>query len=279
MAQVFTRRGVFQENNIHAGRDGLETRVKFRLKAFGLHLLASICAMSALLTGLYFGWYQWPGWYLTGMWNITAILGGVDVTLGPLITLLIANPAKPRRELARDIGTIAAVQLVALSYGAFTLWSGRPLYYAYNEDRVETIQAGQLPAEEVELARQRNSQFAPHWDSRPRWVWAPLPEDAAAREQIAAARRRKEGASDVTQMPRYYRSWDEGLPELRKQLKKVDDIFIFSRIDKDVLKQRMRARGLPIDQPNTLFLSGNGKPLLLVFDLRSLRLEAMLRCN
>ena len=51
--------------------------MNFRLKAFGIHLLASVCALSSLLVALYFGWYQWPGWYLTGMWHITAILGGV----------------------------------------------------------------------------------------------------------------------------------------------------------------------------------------------------------
>ena len=252
--------------------------MNFRLKAFGFHVLASVCVLALLLTVLYFGWYQWPGWYLTGMWHITAILGGVDVTLGPLITLLIANPSKPRRELARDIGIIATVQLVALGYGALTLWNGRPLYYAYSGDRVETIQAGQLSAREVELARQRNPQFAPHWYSRPRWIWAPMPQDPALQAQIEAQRHTEEGA-DITQMPRFYQSWQAGLPELRKQLKNVDQLYIFSRIDKDVLKQRMRALGLAIDRPNTLFLSGNGKPLLLVFDERTLRLEALLRCN
>ena len=249
----------------------------FRLKAFGFHVLASVCALCLLLTVLYFGWYQWPGWYLTGMWHITAILGGVDVTLGPLFTLLVANPKKTRRELARDIGIIAAVQLVALIYGAFTLWSGRPLYYVYSGDRVETVQAGQFSAAEIALARQQNPDFAPRWNSRPRWVWAQEPQDPALRSQVAEQRRK--GGADFTQMPLYYRPWHEALPELRKQLKPVDQIFIFSRIDKDVLKQQMQAQGLPINQPNTLFLSGNGKPLLLVFDPKTLRLEAMLRCN
>ncbi|MBS0421945.1 MAG: hypothetical protein JSR66_29820 [Proteobacteria bacterium] len=252
--------------------------MKFRLKAFGFHVLASVCVLGLLLTILYFGWYQWPGWYLTGMWHITAILGGVDVTLGPLITLLIANPKKPSRELARDIGMIATVQLVALAYGAFTLWHGRPLYYAYSGDRVETIQASQLLPQEVELARQQNAQFAPHWYSRPRWVWAPMPKAPALQQQIIAARHSERGG-DVTQMPRFYNSWQVGLPALRKQLKQIDQFYIFSRIDKDVLKQRMRAQGLPVDRPNTLFLSGSGKPLLLVFDERTLRLEAILRCN
>src|ERR1700752_540233 len=98
--------------------------MRFRFKAFGLHLLGSACALALVLGGLYVGWYRWPGWYLTGGLHVTAILAGVDLTLGPLITLIIANPNKPRRELVRDVGIIVAVQIVALGYGATTLWNG-----------------------------------------------------------------------------------------------------------------------------------------------------------
>ena len=37
-------------------------------------------------------------------------VAGFDVVLGPLLTLVIANPAKPRRELVRDIAIIVCVQ-------------------------------------------------------------------------------------------------------------------------------------------------------------------------
>ena len=39
--------------------------MKLRFKAFGLHLLGSTVALSSILGALYFGWYRWPGWYLT----------------------------------------------------------------------------------------------------------------------------------------------------------------------------------------------------------------------
>ena len=126
--------------------------MKFRLKCFGFHLLGSACMLTLLLGGLYYGWYQWPGWYLTGVFHVTAILGGVDVTLGPLVTLLIANPKKPRRELARDISIVAAVQLIALVYGAGVLWHGRPLYYTFTVNRLVYVQAWEIPADEMALA-------------------------------------------------------------------------------------------------------------------------------
>ena len=77
--------------------------MRFRLKAFGLHLLASVCALTLVLGGLYLGWYYWPGWYLTAVTRVLLIVGSVDLVLGPTLTLIIANPQKPRRTLARDM--------------------------------------------------------------------------------------------------------------------------------------------------------------------------------
>src|SRR5215472_15827725 len=104
--------------------------MRFRLKAFGLHLLGSVSALFLVLGSLYLGWYRWPAWYLAGVLHVVGIVVMVDLVLGPTLTLIVANPGKPRAELARDISIIVAVQLLALSYGSFALWGGRPLYYA-----------------------------------------------------------------------------------------------------------------------------------------------------
>src|SRR5882724_7838285 len=142
--------------------------MRFRLKAFGLHLLGSAIVLALVLGGLYLGWYRWPGWYLTNVSHVAAILGCVDLTLGPLVTLIIANPAKPRRELARDIAVIASVQIAALIYGAGALWHGRPLYYTFSKDRLQIVQASDLDAKEIDLGRKQNPTLAPRWDSLPR---------------------------------------------------------------------------------------------------------------
>jgi hypothetical protein len=107
--------------------------MRFRLKAFSLHLLSSATVLTLILGALYFGWYRWPGWYLTDVTRVILVMVGVDVVLGPTLTLIIANQKKSRRELTRDIGIIVAVQLCALTYGSVSLWNGRPLYYAFSE--------------------------------------------------------------------------------------------------------------------------------------------------
>ena len=66
----------------------------FRFKAFAWHLCGSATALVLTLGALYLGWYHWPGWYLANMPKVLAIMVGVDVVLGPLLTSVIADPAK-----------------------------------------------------------------------------------------------------------------------------------------------------------------------------------------
>jgi hypothetical protein len=251
--------------------------MKFRLKAFAWHFGASATLLTLVIGGLYLGWYRWPGWYSAGMLMVLPITIGVDAALGPLLTFIVANPNKSRRELTRDIGVIAAVQLIALAYGATTLWQGRPMYYAFSVNQLEVVQAMEIPPEETILGEQSNAELAPHWYSLPRWIYAPLPDDV--KKSTAIVNAAIGGGTDVTGMPSYYQPWVKGLPELRKTLGKVEDSKFFSGKEKEVLKQRMQAFGFDPNAPITIPFSGRGRPLLAVFDLKTMQLKALLRPN
>ena len=248
--------------------------MKFRLKAFALHLTGSACALTLIIGGMYLGWYRWPGWYLTEVLHVVVIVVMVDLALGPALTLVVANPAKSRRQLTLDIGAIVTVQLAALIYGAVTLWVGRPLYYAFSVDRLEIVQANDLEADEIALGQRQNPTLAPHWYSVPRWIWAPLPEnpDEAAKIVMSAPF----GGKDVTQMPRYFKPWDQGLPKLREKLTRVDDIKELSRSERQDLRARIARLGLAPDERNALLLWGDIRRLLVVFDPATLQIRAML---
>lgn len=249
----------------------------FRLKAFALHLLASLAALSGILGTFYLGWYRWPGWYLADVTQVIIILVGVDLVIGPLLTLVIADMRKPRRLLARDVSMIAAAQLIALSYGSLSLWHGRPLYYAFSESVLQQVQAYDISDEERALATNDHVELRPHWYSLPRWIWAPLPQDGEVRSKIVTAA--ISGGDDVISMPRYYQRWEDGLAALRAQLKQVDDVGYFVSTEKKLLKDRMRAAGYDADQRNVMPLTGRGRPLLAVFDLSTLRIAAIFRAK
>ena len=248
--------------------------MKYRLKALGWHFLASTGLLLVIIGGLYLGWYRWPGWYLAGLLKVVPITVGVDAALGPLLTSIVASPTKPLRILARDIAFIAVVQLVALVYGSVTLWHGRPLYYAFSVKEISVVQATDLDATQIALGQQRNPDFAPHWYSLPRWIYAPLPEDSKTSDAII--RSAITGGNDVTDMPRYFQPWKNGLPELRKQLQKVADCKYFSVPQRKLLAQRMAERGFPADAAIAMPVTGRDVPLLAVFDLQTLEIKALL---
>jgi hypothetical protein len=248
--------------------------VKFRLRAFGLHLAASAAVLTLLLGLLYAGWYHWPGWWLAGAGSVFAVLIGVDLVLGPLLTLVVAAPAKSRRELSRDIGVIAAIQLLALGFGVAQLWNGRVLYYAFSESVLQIVQAYDIPREAARLGADKNPALAPHWYSLPRWIWAPLPADAAESDKII--KDSLGGGFDVTGMPVYYQRWEAGLPALKKQLKGVDGVSYFFPKEKKVLREKMQALGLSPDEPVCITLVGRGHWLLAVFDPQSMSIRTLL---
>lgn len=251
--------------------------MKYRLQAFGFHLLGSASLLTLVLGGFYLGWYRWPGWYLTGATHIAPLVVGVDVALGPLLTLVVASPTKPRRELARDIGVIVAVQLAALVYGSVTLWRGRPLYYVFitsGSQGLQMVQPSDLGSSEIALGRRENPSLAPTWRSLPRWVWAPLPENKQARENVIHSM--IVNRVDLTQMPRYFRPWNAGLATLRKHLRAVSDQADFTKAQRQALETKVKRLGLPLDRPDTMVLIGRGIPLLVVFDPATLRIAAIL---
>jgi hypothetical protein len=87
------------------------------------------------------------------------------------------------------------------------------------------------------------------------------------------------GGNDVISMPRYFKHWEQGLPDLRRQLKKVDDLGFFSAAEKKSLKEQMRAAGMAADQLNSIPLTGRGRPLLAVFDPASLKMTALFKAQ
>jgi hypothetical protein len=249
----------------------------FRLKALGLHLGASLVALALILATFFLCWYRWPGWYLADATQVIRVLVGVDLMAGPLLTFIVAVKSKSRRELARDVTVIIVLQLIALGYGCMSLWNGRPLYYAFSEDVLQVIQAYDIDPNEAAIAVQQNAPLVPHWYSLPRWIWAPLPEDAKEHDRIVASA--INGGGDVISMPRYYRPWTAGLPTLRTQLQKVDDIKYFSPVEKAFLTARLRAAGIAAGKSNSIAMTGRGRPLLAVFDPATLNLTTIIKAH
>lgn len=112
-----------------------------RLKASAIHF--SVCMVIAAFVALIiFGvWYTYPYREISGGRDLLLTLVAVDVVLGPLITLMIFDRAKPWVELRRDLFIVALIQLAALSYGLWTVFVARPVHLVFEIDRFRVVHA------------------------------------------------------------------------------------------------------------------------------------------
>lgn len=115
-----------------------------RVKAAAIHLAISL-AVAALVASLVFAlWYPQPFREISGGRELFLIVVSVDVILGPLITLLVYSPRKPRRELSRDLAIVAALQLAGLAYGLHSVNLARPAVLALEVDRLRVVRVVDL---------------------------------------------------------------------------------------------------------------------------------------
>jgi hypothetical protein len=119
--------------------------VKNRLKASGIHLCISLAlaALAALL--VFVVWYPYPYREISGGRDLFLLVVGVDVIMGPLLTLAVFNTAKPLKELRRDVAVIAVMQLAALGYGLWTVAIARPVHLVFEIDRFRVVHAIDVP--------------------------------------------------------------------------------------------------------------------------------------
>lgn len=111
------------------------------------HLLMSSLVLAVAAIGVFFIWYPPPYISLSGGLKLFGLLAVVDMLLGPLGTLVVSNPKKPKAEWRRDVSIIVLVQAAALFYGMWTVYQARPVYLVFEIDRFRAIHAVDVPVE------------------------------------------------------------------------------------------------------------------------------------
>ena len=97
-------------------------------------------------------WYAYPYREISGGRELFMLVIAVDVVMGPLITLMIFNRAKPRRELVIDLSIVALLQLAALGYGLWTVYAARPVHLAFEYQRLNVVHAADIDPETLPQA-------------------------------------------------------------------------------------------------------------------------------
>lgn len=112
-----------------------------KLRAFAVHLAISL-GVAAMAAWLVFAvWYPYPYSELSGGRDLFLLVMVVDVVLGPLVTLVIVSPGKTIRHLVADFSVIGLLQVVALSYGLWTVFVARPVHLVFEYQRMAVVHA------------------------------------------------------------------------------------------------------------------------------------------
>lgn len=238
-----------------------------RCKAFLIHLLCSlVIGLGAL--GLVFGvWYPSPLHLALGVTSIFLLLLLVDVTLGPLLTLVVYEVGK--KTLKFDLAVIVALQLSALGYGLWTVAQGRPAWLVFNVDRFDVVQV-------VDIDTRRQAEAlppyrAPTWLG-PQWAVAVQSDDVARRNE--ALFEAVQGGSDIAQRPELYRPLTDSIEQVRAKAQGLDRLLQFNSSDAvtDALNAWPQATGwLPLmarAQPMVVLLTDENTQVLTIVPLQ-----------
>ena len=129
-----------------------------RVRPTSIHLGASFAVGAVVAATVFALWFPGPYRIMSGGTELFLLVVGVDLALGPLLTLVIFDRRKPVQELRRDVAIIVALQLAALAYGLHTLSISRPVVLALEVDRFRVVAASgvylkELPSAPADLRR------------------------------------------------------------------------------------------------------------------------------
>lgn len=185
-------------------------RVVSRWQASGIHLLCSLAL--ALTAGvLIFGvWYPQPYTAAAGADRLAMLLIGIDLVLGPLLTLIVYKHGK--KGMAFDIAFIAVVQVAALIYGLIVIAESRPVFVVVTPETTFLTQASAVSDADVaqapDPAHRRRSWLGPVL------VAAPPPATAEDREAVLTSGL---AGKDINVLPEYFRDYDSAATELLRE--------------------------------------------------------------
>ena len=93
--------------------------------------------------------------------EIFLLVVGIDVVVGPLLTLVVFKAGK--KSLKFDLAVILALQMAAFVYGTSALLEARPAYVAALGDSFQVIQANEITDENLAKAKTTLPWWGPKW--------------------------------------------------------------------------------------------------------------------
>ena len=177
-------------------------RLKNAVKAMGWHFAGSLLVALGVATIVFGVWFPYPYRQLAGGTELFFLIMGVDIVCGPLLTFVLFNPEKLKRELFIDLSLVIVLQLAALAYGIWTVHQARPLYLVHEVDRFKVIALADIDS--AELAKLPQA-LQPSLFKGPQLVGI---REATKEEREKVLFESAQGGRDYGERPSFYVAYD-----------------------------------------------------------------------
>lgn len=185
--------------------------------AAAIHFAVTLCIAVSAAALIFFVWFPGPFAEMVGGVKLLLLVVVSDIVLGPLISLVIFNRKKPRKELITDYIVVGSIQLAALLYGFYALSVSRPVVVAFMVDRFEVVTRIELDDADFDQAKDPQYRSA-SWFG-PRLVSVELPSDISEHNDLVFSASR---GKDAQLMPKYYRDYERGIVWVKREAKSMD---------------------------------------------------------
>jgi hypothetical protein len=188
-----------------------------RWKASFIHLTLSAAIALTVLALMLLLWYAPPFFSVAAGYLVLLILLGVDVTLGPLITLIIFNLNKTRKALVFDFFVIAILQISALIYGVNVMYQARPVFVVFSKNSFDLITANMLSKDDIAQAKHIDYRSLPL--TGPVYVYSEMPTDIKESNKVVMSA--FSSGKDLPQFPQYYSPYAEHMSTVAQAAKPI----------------------------------------------------------
>jgi hypothetical protein len=173
--------------------------------------------IGAFAAAVIFGiWYPAPYSHAVGADELILLLLGVDVILGPLLTLIVFRSDK--KSLRFDLMVIALLQAGAFVYGMSVVVRARPAFIVGRVDRFVIVSANELDPEDFGKAR---PEFRSSPWFGPKIIGAAVPKSTQERNELLFS---SINGKDVEKFPQYYVDYTEVAPTLLSFARSIGDL-------------------------------------------------------
>ena len=182
-------------------------KVNWRERVYAAIIHFAITLVVAGLIGalIFFVWFPRSMAAMIGGADLFLLVLASDLVLGPLMSLVIYSSLKARRQLIIDYSVVGAVQLAALIYGVYVVSLSRPVFVAFDDNRLQIVTA--IEIDDSRLAAAKEEQFRSLSWFGPKLVAVVRPTDAKELTELLY-KVYVGGEVDVPFRPQYYREYD-----------------------------------------------------------------------